>query len=331
MKIALLGTGRIGRYHAEVIASVPGIALTVYDVDPAAAAQTAARVGGHAARDVDAALGVADAVVIAAATNVHAELIRRGLQAHLPVFCEKPLAGDLNSTIAVAREVEQTGTPFQLGFQRRFDPAYREARTLVQSGELGTVYAVRLAAHDPAPSHESYIPASGGLFRDFAIHDFDMIRWLTGSDVEEVYADGGVRGFPVFAKYGDVDTGVAALRLANGVIAVLTAARHDPLGYDIRTELFGSRDSVTIGLGPRTPMRSLEPGVPPPAGPVWANFLERFDAAYRAEIEAFIRLARGEIPSPCTAADGLAALRIAEAATWSLHEHRPIRLEEIPG
>ena len=186
MKIALLGTGRIGRYHAEVIASVPGIALTVYDVDPAAAAQTAARVGGHAARDVDAALGVADAVVIAAATNVHAELIRRGLQAHLPVFCEKPLAGDLNSTIAVAREVEQTGTPFQLGFQRRFDPAYREARTLVQSGELGTVYAVRLAAHDPAPSHESYIPASGGLFRDFAIHDFDMIRWLTGSDVEEV-------------------------------------------------------------------------------------------------------------------------------------------------
>ncbi len=202
---------------------------------------------------------------------------------------------------------------------------------MVESGALGTLYAVRLAGHDPAPPHESYIPQSGGLFRDFSIHDFDILRWLTGDEVEEVYADGGVLGFPMFAKYGDVDTAVATLRLHRGTMAVLTVARHDPLGYDIRAELFGSGDSISVGLGPRTPMRSVEPGVPPPAGPAWPDFLDRFGEAYAAEFAEFMRVAMGETQSPCTAHDGVAALRIAEAATRSLHEHRPVRLEEIPG
>jgi len=129
---------------------------------------------------------------------------------------------------------------------------------MVVSGELGTLYAVRLAGHDPAPPHESYIPQSGGLFRDFSIHDFDILRWMTGREVEEVYADGGVRGFPVFAKYGDIDTAVVTLRLADGPFTVMTVARHDPLGYDIRAELFGSKDSIAVGLGSRTPIRSVE-------------------------------------------------------------------------
>ncbi len=188
--------------------------------------------------------------------------------------------------------------PFQLGFQRRFDAGYREARRMVESGELGTVYVVRLAGHDPAPPHESYIPASGGLFRDFSVHDFDVIRWLLGTEVAEVYADGGVRGFPVFAKYDDVDTGVATLRMEDGTLAVLTSSRHDPLGYDIRAELFGSRDSISVGLGPHTPMRSVEPGVPPPAGPAWPDFFGRFPGAYRAELIAFLSVARGETPPP---------------------------------
>jgi myo-inositol 2-dehydrogenase/D-chiro-inositol 1-dehydrogenase len=205
-----------------------------------------------------------------------------------------------------------------------------EARRLVESGELGTLYAVRLAGHDPAPPHEAYIPASGGLFRDFSIHDFDVLRWLTGDEVEEVYADGGVRGFPVFAKYDDVDTAVATLRLAGGALAVLTVARHDPLGYDIRTELFGSNDSVSVGLGPRMPLRSVEPGVPPPAGPTWQTFLVRFEEAYRTEFGAFVEVARGARPSPCTARDGVQALRVAEAATAALKEHRIVRLAEIP-
>lgn len=331
MRVGLLGAGRIGRLHARLLSSTPGVdELVVADANPARAAEVAGETGATTGTSIEETLATVDAVVIAAATTAHAELIRASIAAGRPTFCEKPLAADLEDTIALAGEIERSGLPFQLGFQRRFDPGYREARRMVESGALGTLYAVRLAGHDPAPPHESYIPQSGGLFRDFSIHDFDILRWLTGDEVEEAYADGGVLGFPMFAKYGDVDTAVATLRLHRGTLAVLTVARHDPLGYDIRAELFGSGDSISVGLGPRTPMRSVEPGVPPPAGPAWPDFLDRFGDAYAAEFAEFIRVARGEIQSPCTAHDGVAALRIADAATRSLHEHRPVRLEEIP-
>jgi myo-inositol 2-dehydrogenase / D-chiro-inositol 1-dehydrogenase len=331
MRVALIGAGRIGHLHARILSATPGVdELVVADPVAERADEVATQVGAVAAPTVEAALDTADAVIVAAATTAHADLIRASIGRGLPTFCEKPLADDLPATLAVARTIEESGVPFQLGFQRRYDPGYREARRVVESGELGTLYAFRLAGHDPAPPHESYIPQSGGLFRDFSIHDFDILRWVTGSEVDEVYADGGVRGFPMFAKYGDVDTAVATLRMTNGALGVLTVARHDPLGYDIRAELFGSRDSISVGLGPRTPMRSVEPGVPAPAGPAWPNFLERFGDAYSAEFAVFLRVARREESSPCTANDGVQALRIAEAATRSLHEHRPIRLSEIP-
>jgi myo-inositol 2-dehydrogenase/D-chiro-inositol 1-dehydrogenase len=332
MKLALLGAGRIGRLHARLLAATPGVdELIVADAAPERAAEAAAEVGGRAVASIEAALDEADAVVIAAATTAHTELIRASIGRGKPTFCEKPLAQDIKATIEVAAVIEQSGVPFQLGFQRRFDAGYREARRLIESGELGTIYNFHLAGHDPEPPHEGYIPQSGGLFRDFSIHDFDVIRWLTGVEVEEVYADGGVRGFPVFAKYGDVDTAVATLRMTDGSLGVLTVARHDPLGYDIRAELFGSKDSISVGLGPRTPIRSVEPGVPPQAGPAWPHFLDRFGEAYADELRTYVQVARGEVPSPCTARDGVQALRIAEAATRSLHEHRPVRLAEIPG
>ncbi len=336
MRVALIGAGRIGRLHARILAADPGVdAVVVADIVAERAAEVAAETAAGATAAVTAgasigdAIDAADAVVIAAGTDAHGELIRTAIGLGKPTFCEKPLALDLPETLSVAEAVAASGVPFQLGFQRRFDPAYREARRLIESGEIGTVYAIRLAGHDPAPPHESYIPASGGLFRDFSIHDFDVLRWLTGTEVAEVYAMGAVRAFEVFAKYGDVDTAVATLRCVDGTLVALTVARHDPLGYDIRTEIFGSKDSVSVGLGPRTPMRSVEPGVPPPAGPAWPNFLERFEAAYVAELRDFIRVAERELPSPCTAADGVQALRIAEAATRSLHERRPVALTEI--
>ena len=332
MRVALLGAGRIGRLHARLLRDTPGIdEVVIADVDPARAAEVAAETGITAATSIADTIKTSDATVIAAATSAHPELIRASLAAGKPTFCEKPLAPDLDGTIAIAADIDRSGIPFQLGFQRRFDAGYAEARRLVETGALGTLYAVRLAGHDPAPPHEAYIEQSGGLFRDFSIHDFDILRWLSGQEVEEVYADGGVLGFPVFAKYGDVDTAVATLRLSGGTLTAMTVARHDPLGYDIRAELFGSADSVSVGLGPHTPMRSVEPGVPPPAGPAWKDFLVRFESAYAAEFNAFVALARGEVPSPCTAQDGVAALRVAEAADRSLHEHRPVRLEEIPG
>ena len=329
MRVAQLGAGRIGAMHAEILASLVETGeLIVADVDPARAQSVAKAVGAEAA-EIGQAIAGADALVIAASSTAHPELIRAGIGRGIPVFCEKPLATDLRETRRLVEEIEASGVPFQLGFQRRFDAAYCEARRLVSDGSLGRLYVVRLAGHDPAPPHEAYIPQSGGLFNDFSVHDFDVTRWLTGQEVEEVYADGDVLGFPVFAKYDDVDTAVATLRLSGGTRAILSTTRHDPLGYDIRTELFGSGDSVTIGLGPRTPMRSLEPGVPPPAGPPWTAFMDRFHDAYVQELRAFLRVARGDEESACTARDGLEAVRVAVAATRSLREHRPVRISEV--
>ncbi|MCA1588180.1 MAG: Gfo/Idh/MocA family oxidoreductase [Chloroflexi bacterium] len=237
MRIAQLGAGRIGTMHAALLAEMldPG-ALVVADVD-ADRARTVADGLGAGTAGVDEAIASADALVIAASSTAHAALIRAGLERGIPIFCEKPLAPDLPDTKRLVEEIESAGVPFQLGFQRRFDAGYREARRMVESDELGRIYIVRLAGHDPEPPHESYIPLSGGLFQDFSVHDFDLTRWLTGQEVVEVYADGDVLGFPVFAKYGDVDTAVATLRLSGGTRAVLTVTRHDPLGYDIRTEI----------------------------------------------------------------------------------------------
>ncbi len=330
MKVALLGAGRIGAMHARLLASLPDVELLVTDVDAARTAAVAAETGARAMPSVSSAIAAADALAIASSTDTHAELVRAGLARGIPMFCEKPLAKDLAGSILLAREVEARNGVLQLGFQRRFDPGYQEARRLIASGDLGTVYLARLAGHDPAPPPEAYIPASGGLFRDFSVHDFDIIRWLLATEVEEVYAAGAVRGFPVFAKYGDVDSAVLALRMCDGVLVAMTASRHDPRGYDVRAELFGSRDSISVGLDARMPLRSVEPGVPAPTQAGWTGFIERFTPAYTAELTAFVEVAAGRLPSPCTARDGVESLRIAEAATRSLAEHRPVPLDEIP-
>ena len=156
---------------------------------------------------------------------------------------------------------------------------------------------VRLIAHDHEPPPEDYIPRSGGLFRDSSIHDFDAIRWMTGVEVAEVYAVGSVRGFPMFAKYDDVDTAAVILTLTDGTLGVLGQTRHDPIGYDIRMEVIGSKDSVAMGLGPQAPIRSTEPGAAEPKDP-WSTFLTRFESAYRAELLAFLRVVRGRDPEP---------------------------------
>jgi myo-inositol 2-dehydrogenase / D-chiro-inositol 1-dehydrogenase len=332
MKVALMGAGRIGRLHSRLLRETRGIdAVVLADVEAERASEVARDTGIEAALSIESAFDGADAVVIAAATSAHPELIREAIRRGMPAFCEKPLAGNLDESIAIAAEIDRSGIPFQLGFQRRFDAGYREAHDRIHDGSLGIIYAVRLAGHDPAPPHEAYIAQSGGLFRDFSVHDFDVLRFMTGCEVEEVYAAGGVRGFPVFAKYDDVDTAVLALRLLDGPFTAMTVSRHDPLGYDVRAEIFGSQDSIAVGLGPQTPIRSVEPGVPPQVGPAWPDFLVRFESAYAAELAAFVAVARGDASSPCTAHDGVASLRIAEAADRSLHEHRPVQLAEIPG
>jgi myo-inositol 2-dehydrogenase/D-chiro-inositol 1-dehydrogenase len=331
MRIALLGAGRIGQLHGRLVAEQPDVdEVIVYDVIAGNAAQAAAAIGGRVAATVDEAIAAADGVLIAASTNMHAKLVSQAIDAGKPIFVEKPLAFDLEETVALVDKAEAAGAVVQVGFQRRFDPAYVEAKRLLDTGELGTLYMVRLIAHDHTPPPDAYIPVSGGLFRDSSIHDFDALRWLTGQEVVEVYATGAVRNFPVFARYDDVDTGACIFTLADGTIGSHAQTRHNPLGYDVRMEVIGSKDVVCVGLDGRTPMRSLEKDAPMLANPAWDSFLDRFEEAYRLELLAFLRVVRGEIPSPCTARDAMQAMRIAVAATKSRLEHRPVRLDEVP-
>jgi myo-inositol 2-dehydrogenase / D-chiro-inositol 1-dehydrogenase len=330
MKVGLFGAGRIGALHAGVLARDPSVKeILVGDADTQRAEEVAQEAGGKAGR-IETVLGSGpDAVVIAASTPAHAPLIRAAIEAGIPAFCEKPIALGYEETVEIAREVEATGATLQIGFQRRFDAGYAEARRLIESGALGTIYSLRLATHDPAPPPEEYIPASGGIFRDLHIHDFDILLWLTGGEVEEVYATGSVRNFDFFATHGDVDTSAALIGMKDGVVAVLTGARHDPLGYDVRAEVFGSKDSVAVGVDRRTPLRSVEPGITSSDKAAYANFQERFLDAYTAEMEHFLSLVRGEADNPCTATDALEALRIAMAADLSLAEHRPVSPSEV--
>src|SRR5215211_1159927 len=330
MKVGLLGAGRIGALHAGVLARDPRVdEILVGDADMQRAEAVAQEVGGKAGR-IETVLGAGpDAVVITASTPAHAPLIRSAVEAGIPAFCEKPIALGYEETVEIVREVETAGATLQIGFQRRFDAGYVEARRLIESGALGTIYSLRLATHDPDPPPEEYIPDSGGIFRDLHIHDFDILRWLTGGEVEEVYATGSVRNFDFFAEHGDVDTSAALMRMKDGVVAVLTGGRHDPLGYDVRAEVFGSRDSVAVGVDRRTHCAPSSPGFHPRRKPPTRTFRERFLDAYTAEMEHFLALVRGEVGNPCTAADALEALRIAMAADLSLVAHRPVSLEEV--
>jgi len=330
MKVGLLGAGRIGALHAGMLAGHPEVdELAVGDVDAERAEALALELGGVHGGILEVLDSGLDAVVIAASTSAHADLILAAADRGIPAFCEKPVAIGYDETLEVVERIEGSGAVLQMGFQRRFDAGYVEARRLIEEGSLGTLYSVRLATHDPEPPHEGYIPTSGGIFRDLHIHDFDVLRWLTGGEAEEVYATGSVRKFEVFGKYEDVDTSAALIKMVDGVVAVLTGGRQDPLGYDVRTEVFGSEDSVAVGLNGRTPLRSIEPGVRSSGEKPYANFQVRFEEAYRAELEHFLRLVRGEAENPCTARDALEALRIAVAADLSLAERRPVLLSEV--
>lgn len=331
MKIGLAGAGRIGRFHGRTLADHPAVsALRVMDVDAGRAASLAADVGAETAPDAAALVEWADALVIAASTDAHAGLVGLGADAGLPVFCEKPIALDLETTDRVLERVEAAGIPLQIGFQRRFDPAWAEARRLVASGELGTVYSARSTTHDPALPHPGYIGGSGGLYVDMMVHDFDAITWTTGQQVEEVHAVGAaLTGDEELLQHRDVDTALVVMRLDGGALGVASGLRHNPPGYDVRLELFGSKDSVTAGVNSRMPVRPLDEDRESSGAPLYQQFLDRFEDAYRAELDAFLSLARGEIETPCSGAESREVLRVAIAATLSAREGRPVRVSEI--
>ncbi|MFC5958340.1 Gfo/Idh/MocA family oxidoreductase [Streptomyces pratens] len=333
MRIGVIGTGRIGTIHAHTLSRHRDVgSLILTDADPARAQALAHRLGETAAPGVDEIYtwGV-DALVITTATSAHAELIGRAARSGLPVFCEKPIALDLAGTLQAVSEVEAAGTVLQMGFQRRFDPGYTGAREAVRSGRLGRLHTVRAMSSDPEPPPAGYLPQSGGLYRDTLIHDFDIVRWVTGREIVDVYAAGSDAGPAMFREADDVDTGAALLTLEGGTLAVLTATRMNGAGYDVRMELAGERDQIVVGLDDRTPIASTEPTGPPAADKPWTGFLERFGPAYEAELNGFVEVVRGERANPCDGREALQALRVAEACELSRRERRPVRLREIAG
>jgi myo-inositol 2-dehydrogenase/D-chiro-inositol 1-dehydrogenase len=333
MRIGLIGAGRIGTYHAATLSRHQDVgSLIITDVDTVRARELADRLGETAAPGVDEIFtwGV-DAVVITAATAAHAELIGRAARSGLPVFCEKPIAVDLRGTLAALAEVDTAGTVLQMGFQRRFDAGYARAREALRSGRLGRLHTVRATTADREPPPVAYLPLSGGIYRDCLVHDFDILRWVTGQEVAEVYATGCDAGPSMFREAGDFDSAVAVLTLEDGTLATVTAARLNGAGYDVRMELAGELDTIVVGLDDRTPIASAEPSGPPPADEPWTGFLDRFGPAYEAEIAAFVEVVRGERANPCDGREALRSLRIAEACELSRTERRPVVLGEVAG
>jgi myo-inositol 2-dehydrogenase / D-chiro-inositol 1-dehydrogenase len=331
VRIGLAGTGRIGAFHATTLAGLAGVtSVVVADADAARAAEVANRLGVECVADPQALFDAGlDAVVIAAATDAHASLVIAAVHAGLPTFCEKPVAPDAAGTLAVLDRVTSCAVPVHVGFQRRFDAGYAAARRAVRAGELGWVHTLRAGTLDPEPPPPAYIAGSGGYFRDCSVHDFDILRWVTGHEVVEVYAVGANRGAAFFSEYDDVDAVSALLTFDDESFGHVAGTRYNARGYDVRLELLGSQDSICVGLDDRLPLRSVEAGVTFPGGVPYPLFIDRFRAAYVAELTAFVDVARGAIPSPCTVADALEAFYIAEACDRSRREHRPVRLDEV--
>ncbi|MGH3663395.1 MAG: Gfo/Idh/MocA family protein [Micromonosporaceae bacterium] len=347
MRIGLVGVGRIGAQHAQTLASLREVdQLIITDTDQARARAVADRVGATAAPTVadlaaDLAAVSTAGVVIAAPTPSHADLIGQFAAAGLPVFCEKPVAPDVPGTRKALALVGQADVPLQIGFQRRFDAGFSAVRGAVRAQRLGWLHTLRACTADMTPPPAEYIAASGGIFRDCAVHDFDIVRWVTGREVTQVYATGANRGAEQFALYGDVDTGVAVLTLDDGTLATCSATRYNGAGYDVRLEACGSLGTLVAGLDEWAPLVSAEveaePGGiadnpaerSPRGGRTYTDFMERFGPAYAAELAAFCDVVAGRTPSPCTGEDALAALLIAEAAELSRQEGRPTSIEEV--
>ncbi|MBA0052139.1 dehydrogenase [Streptomyces sp. AJS327] len=331
MRVGIIGIGRIGALHARTLGALPDVTeLLLADADAARAAAAATELAATPLASPAELLAAApDAVVVASATDSHAELITAAAERGLPTFCEKPIALDLPATRKALDAVEAAGTLLHVGFMRRFDAGYAAAREAVREGRLGRLHTVRAVTSDPAPPPAAYLPLSGGLYRDCLVHDFDAIRWVTGREVVSVCAVGSDAGPPAFREAGDVDTAAVLLTLEDGVLCTATATRVNAAGYDVRMELAGERDQIAVGLTARTPLTSVEPDGPPAPPEPWPGFLERFAPAYAAELAAFLRAARGEITNPCDGREALAALRIAEASELSRLAGRPVRVSEL--
>ena len=325
-RIGLLGVGRIGIMHARILA--PKVeSLVVADVVPERARQAADELGARV-RSVEDFFDSddLDGVVLATPTDAHARHIEAAVRLSVPIFCEKPVALDIASTERANAAAESAGVPVHIGFQRRFDAAYAAARERLAAGKIGELRRVHMHTLDQAPAAREFLAASGGIFTDCLIHDFDALRWVTGREVEEVFAFGTDLGLPDFADFSDVCETVLALRLTGGALATAHSSRFNGAGYDVRMEVHGTEGTDVVGMDERLPVRSLEPGVAYPSGEPWVDFIARFADCYERELEAFLDVVAGKGEVPSTIDDAVASLRVAEACAASCREGRPVKV-----
>lgn len=326
LRIALLGAGRVGRVHARSISANPGAALALV-VDPLeeAARSLGDEHGAPWSPDPEDAFGDAsiDAVVIGTPTNTHIDMLRRAVDAGKRVLLEKPIDLDLARVDAAWAEIAPRAPFVMVGFNRRFDPSFREVRERVASGEIGTLRALRITSRDPEPPPAAYIAVSGGMFKDMTIHDFDMARFQLG-EIAEVSALASDNGLDAFREAGDHAQAIITLRAASGALAVIVNSRSCAYGYDQRLEAFGDAGSLEAGNWTATTVRASGPSRTEAAGPVLHFFLERYMPAFRAELDAFVEAARADREPPVGFADGRAALALAEAAAESVASGRAV-------
>ena len=325
--VGIFGAGRIGQVHGNNLLRMAGVSLkTVTDpyVDFSAWPPSPVVTG------TDPELILSDdeieAVLVCSPTPTHADLTERAAKRGKHVFCEKPVDLDPERIRRTLSVVADSGVKLQVGFNRRFDPTFARVRKAVADGEIGEIHLVKITSRDPEAPPVEYVRTSGGIFLDMTIHDFDMVRFLTGSEVEEVYATGSVLIDPAIGEAGDVDTAVTTLKMKNGAIAVIENSRQAVYGYDQRVEVFGSGGSAEAGnetpnrvtVSSRTGVRSDKP---------LYFFLERYQASFVAELESFFRSIRQDKPTTVGGTDGLMSVLIGLAASRSLAENRPIRVE----
>ena len=333
LQIGLIGAGRIGQLHAEHLSSrIPSAKLVmVADTFEETARECAERYSiPYFVQDYHAILDHPNiqAVVICSSTVTHAQIIEEAAQAGKHIFCEKPIALDLPSIDRALDTVERSGVKLQIGFNRRFDANYRRVRKAIEQGEVGQPQLLHLISYDPDPPPIEYLKVSGGIFLDMTIHDFDMARFLLGSEAEEIFVLASVMNNPAIAAAGDVDTTVVMMQFTHGVIVTISNSRHAAYGYDQRLELLGSAGAISIGNNyPNTAIIS-------DGHCVWRDlplyfFIERYTESFVTEMIAFVEAVLHDTPVPITGRDGRVPVVMGLAASKSLAEHRPVSLSEI--
>ncbi len=333
VRVGIIGAGRIGKVHAATLAHrLPeAVPVAIADMNREAA-QSLAEVCGiervvESAGEIFAAPDI-DAVLICSSTDTHAALVEQAAHAGKHIFCEKPIDHSLEKIDRALEAVKKAGVKMQVGFNRRFDANFARVRRAVESGEIGTPHLMHIVSRDPAPPPLAYIGASGGMFLDMTIHDFDMARFLIGDEVEEIYTTAAVMVDPEIGRAGDVDTAVIVLRFRNGVIGTIDNSRKAVYGYDQRVEILGSGGSIaTSNCYPNEAVVSTASSV---RRDLPLNFfMERYAESFANEMRAFIEAVRDDKPTPVNGADGRVPVVMALAARKSYQEHRPVRLEEI--